>query len=89
MTIENLKANRESIIAKIIELVGEENVNTIIKTMVGGLDCCDSIDELIESAIDICEFERFAKKDSKLVQAFNNAHIDEKYNVVTKEFEKI
>ena len=64
MKIQDLKDNRESIIAKITELVGEENVAKIMQTMIGGLDCCGSIDELIESAIDICEFERFAKKDT-------------------------
>jgi len=64
MTIQDLKNNRELIIAKITELVGEENLAKIMQTMIGGLDCCDSIDELIESAIDICEFERFAKKDT-------------------------
>jgi len=64
MTIQDLKNNKESIIAKITELVGKENVNAIMKTMIGGLDCCTSIDELIQSSIDICDFERFAKKDT-------------------------
>lgn len=64
MTIQDLKDNREEIISIITELVGEENVAKIMQTMIGGLDCCHSIGELIESAIDICEFERFAKKDT-------------------------
>lgn len=88
MTIQELKDNREMIIATLTEIVGEENVKAVMQIMVSGLDCCDTVEELIESAISICEFERYAKKDSKLVQMQNAAHIDEKYNILTKEYEK-
>ena len=92
MTIQDLKDNRSEIITKITNLVGEENVKATMATMIGGLDCCDTIDELIESAISINKFElenKFSKKDSKLVEMAASAHIDEKYNVITKEFNKI
>ncbi len=89
MTLQDLKNNREQIIATLTELVGADKVAQVMKVMVGGIDSCDSIEECIEGAILICEFETYAKKDSKLVQLHNAAHIDEKYNVVSKEWEKI
>jgi hypothetical protein len=51
MTIQDLKDNREMIIATITEKVGEENVKSVMNQMVKGLDCCDSFEELIENAI--------------------------------------
>ena len=89
MTLQNLKDNRDEIIAKITDLVGQENVKDTMATMIGGLDCCDTIDELIESAISINEFQKYAKKDSKLVQMHNAAHVDDKYNSKTKSYETI
>jgi len=90
MTLQDLKNNREMIIATITEKVGEENVKAVMQTMVGGLDCCDTIEELIDSAISINEFEaRPKKKESKLAVMMANAHQDEKYNHLTKEWEKI
>ncbi len=78
------------IIASITEKVGEENVKAVMQTMVGGLDCCDTIEELIDSAISINEFEaRPKKKESKLAAMMANSHQDEKYNHLTKEWEKI
>ena len=90
MTLQDLKDNRDSIIATLTEMVGEENVKTVMQIMVGGLDCCDTIEELIESAISISEFEsRPKKKESKLAAMMANAHEGEKYNQLTKEWEKI
>lgn len=89
MTLQDLKNNREAIIANITELVGEDKVEKVMRTMVNGLDCCDSIEELMMSAIEICDFEANAKPDSKLVRMHNAAHIDEKFNYMTKTWEKI
>ena len=92
MTLQDLKDNKSEIITKITNLVGEVNVKATMATMIGGLDCCDSIDELIESSISINEFKlenKFSKKDSILVQMHASAHIDEKYNIITKEYNKI
>ena len=58
MTIQDLKNNREQIIEIITDKVGEENVKSVMAQMVKGLDCCDSLEELIESAIYMAlEFE--------------------------------
>lgn len=65
MTLQDLKNNRDQIIASITERVGLENVQNIMAIMVKGLDCCDTIEELISSAIDICDFQTFAKPDSR------------------------
>ena len=90
MTLQDLKDNREMIIAIITEKVGEENVKAVMATMVGGLDCCDTIEDLIDSAISINEFEaRPKRKESKIAAMMANAHQDEKYNHLTKEWEKI
>lgn len=51
MTIQDLKANKNQIIATITELAGAENVKPVMEQMIKGLDCCDSIEELIENAI--------------------------------------
>lgn len=92
MTLQDLKDNREMIIASITEKVGEENVKAVMATMVGGLDCCDTIEELIDSAISINEFEaRPKKKESKLAAMVCNHELEEgiKYDVVKKEYVKI
>lgn len=92
MTIQDLKNNREMIIASITEKVGEENIKAVMATMVGGLDCCDTIEELIDSAISINEFEaRPKKKESKLAQMVCNYELENgiKYDVVKKEYVKI
>lgn len=58
MTINTLKENRESIISIITDKVGSENVKAVMDEMVKGLDCCDSIEELIENSIYMAlEFE--------------------------------
>lgn len=51
MTIQDLKNNREEIIAIITEKVGAENVKSVMEQMVKGLSCCDTLEELIENAI--------------------------------------
>ena len=92
MTIQDLKTNREMIIASITEKVGEENVKSVMQIMVGGLDCCDTIEDLIDSAISISEFEaRPKKKESKLASMVCNYELENeiKYDVVKKEYVKI
>lgn len=89
MTLQDLKNNREQIIAQLTEMVGADKVAQVMKVMVSGIDSCNSIEECIEGAISICEFETYAKKDSKLVMMHNAHHIDEKFNAITKEWEKI
>lgn len=51
MTLQDLKNNRNEIIATITEQAGAENVKAVMEQMVKGLDCCDTMEELIESAI--------------------------------------
>lgn len=51
MTTQDLKNNREQIILTITEQVGQENVKAVMAEMLKGLDCCDTIEELIENAI--------------------------------------
>lgn len=92
MTLQDLKDNRDSIIAIITEKVGEENVKAVMATMVGGLDCCDTIEDLIDSAISINEFEaRPKKKESKLASMVCNYELENgiKYDVVKKEYVKL
>lgn len=92
MTIQDLKDNRGSIIATLTEMVGEENVKSVMQIMVGGLDCCDTIEELIESSISISEFEaRPKKKESKLASMVCNNELENgiKYDIVKKEYVKI
>lgn len=58
MTIQDLKDNRTEIISIITEKVGSETVTAVMEQMVRGLDCCDTMEELIESAIYMAtEFE--------------------------------
>jgi hypothetical protein len=92
MTIQDLKDNREAIIASITEKVGAENVKAVMATMIGGLDCCDTIEELIDSAISINAFEaRPKKKESKLAAMVCSHELENgiKYDVVKKEYVKI
>lgn len=92
MNLQDLKDNRDSIIATLTEKVGEENINAVMATMINGLDCCDSIEELIESAISINEFEaRPKKKESKLASMVCSYELENgiKYDAVKKEYVKI
>ena len=92
MTLQDLKDNRDSIIATLTEMVGEDNVKSVMQIMVGGLDCCDTIEDLIGSAISISEFEaRPKKKESKLASMVCNHELENgiKYDVVKKEYVKI
>lgn len=58
MTLQDLKNNRNEIITTITEKAGEENVKAVMEQMVKGLDCCDTMEELIENAIYMAlEFE--------------------------------
>ena len=65
MTIQDLKNNRNEIIATITEMVGVENVKSVMETMVKGLDCCDTMEELIEGSLSILELKTYSKPDSK------------------------
>jgi hypothetical protein len=51
MTTQDLKNNRNQIINTITEQVGERNVKNVMTEMLKGLDCCDTLEELIENAI--------------------------------------
>ena len=51
MTLQDLKNNRNQIIATITEQAGAENVKAVMAQMIKGLDCCDTMEELIENAI--------------------------------------
>lgn len=51
MTLQELKDNREQIIKTVTDLAGDENVKAVMAEMVKGLSCCDTLEELIESAI--------------------------------------
>lgn len=51
MILQELKDNRNQIIATITEKAGEENVKAVMAQMIKGLDCCDTVEELIENAI--------------------------------------
>ena len=90
MTIQDLKNEREQIIATITEMVGADKVAQVMNVMVGGIDSCSSIEECIEASISICEFTATSKKDSKLANMYNNNLLNEDvhYNILTKDFEK-
>lgn len=51
MTIQELKDNRNEIIEIITNNAGVEKVKEVMAEMVKGLSCCDTLEELIESAI--------------------------------------
>lgn len=89
MTIQDLKSNRDFIIEQLTEKVGIENLKKAMNVMIDGLDCNDSIDGLIESVVSILEFEKYAKKDSKLVRLHSRVHANERFNNFTKSYEKI
>ena len=58
MILQDLKNNREQIISIITEKAGAENVKAVMEQMVKGLSCCDTMEDLIESAIYMAlEFE--------------------------------
>lgn len=65
MTLQDLKNNETAIIETLTEMVGADKVAVVYETMVKGLSCCDSIEELIDGAISILEFETYAKPDSR------------------------
>lgn len=65
MTLQDLKNNRQAIIETITEMVGADKVAVVMQTMVKGLDCCDTIEELIEGSISILEFNTYSKPDSR------------------------
>jgi hypothetical protein len=83
MTIQDLKNNREAI----INFINSNNYD--LKFAMGiAAEICVNCDDLQELYI---ELENHCKpvKSSKLAELHSNAHIDEKYNVITKEFQKI
>jgi hypothetical protein len=90
MTTQDLKNNREMIIAAITAEVGEENVEAVMQQMLKGLDCCDTLEELISDAIYMAlEFEDRPEtsKLAALMSAFkekNNVH----YDAIEKDFVK-
>lgn len=88
MTLQDLKDNRQYIIDTITEHVGAENLNAVMGKMVDGLSCNDTIDELIQDAIYMAlQFEVRIEK-SKIAAMIANAHEDENYNPMTKDWEK-
>lgn len=66
MTTQNIIDNKAEIIATITEKVGAENVHGVLEQMVKGLDCCDTMDELIENAIYMATQFEFRAEKSKL-----------------------
>ena len=83
MTIQDLKDNRQ----EIINFINSRNYDLKFAMTIAAEICgnCDDLQELY------AELENYCKpvKSSKLAELHSNAHIDEKYNVVTKEFQKI
>lgn len=75
MTIQDLKNNRDLIIATITEKVGVENVKSVMNQMLKGLSCCDTIEELIKEAI-YMTFE-FEVKIEKSKTAFILARLEQ------------
>jgi len=90
MTLQDLKDNREMIIDTITAEAGEENVKAVMQQMLKGLDCCDTLEELISDAIYMAlEFEDRPEtsKLAAMMSAYKNNNNVE-YNTLKKDFEK-
>lgn len=93
ITIETLKENRTQIIERITNEFGESAVKEIMSKMVADLDWNSDIEfsdvnEYMDMIFDQVEFARRSKPDSKMVTMMNEAHIDEKFNHITGNWEK-
>lgn len=91
ITLQDLKNNREYIIAQITEKVGEEKVKSVMSGMLNQLDCLwHSLDDMIDSTIEVLNFTP-SRKDSASTIAYNNFLVDNdlRYNQLKKDFEKI
>jgi hypothetical protein len=91
MNLQDLKDNKAQIIATITEQAGEENVKAVMAEMLKGLDCCDTIEELIENAIYMAlKFEvRLEKSHIAKIQTAYHESIGETWNSNKGKFVKI
>jgi len=96
MTIQDLKDNRELIIEKAKSTFGESDIKDFMiacKEEVENNWTSENIDDFLDSMVDNFRDMQFentkTRKASKLAELHCNNHIDEKYNVVTKQFNKI
>lgn len=93
MTLQDLKENRTGIISTLTEKVGEENIKEVMNIMIKGVDCCDSIEELIEGSLSIFEQQqnksrRKVSKTAEMIgryEAENNIHYDVRKKVFVKD----
>jgi len=95
MTIQILKDNKAEIISFITENFGAEYVKKAMQDMVENIDVVSSSDievylnEFKEYFQDVI-YEMFKpRKESKLASMMAKAHEDERYNMMTKDWEKI
>lgn len=84
MTTQDLKDNRN----EIINFINERgyDLKFSMEMAVEVCDNCDSIDELF---VELEQYCKPVKSGSKLAEMVANAHEDERYNQLTKEWEKI
>ena len=68
MTLQDLKNNKPQIIATIIAMKGEEAVKPVMAQMLRGIDCCETIEELISDAI-YMEFEHEDRPEKSKIAA--------------------
>lgn len=91
MTLQDLKDNRNEIIATITEKAGIENVAVVMNLMVKNVSMFDSIEEAIDMSLSMFEDTRHEvkpRKESKLAAMMANNHEGEYYNTLTKNWEK-
>jgi len=69
---------------------GEVMVKMLLDSSIEEIaDCANSIEEYTLVILEMAEFAQYSKKDSKLVKAFNSAHENESYDILTKEFKNL
>lgn len=93
ITIETLKENRTQIIERITNEFGESAVKEIMTLMSKTISDVEDmfysdLNEYIDQMFDMASFSINSKPDSKMVTMFNDAHIDEKFNDITGDWEK-
>lgn len=84
MTLQDLKDNRNEIISFINER--GYNLKFAMELAVEFAPNCEDVEEL---KIELEQYCKPVKGGSKLAEMMANAHQDEKYNHLTKEWEKI
>lgn len=91
MTTQDLNNQKEEILSIISETCPQFEVEKVFEMMLKGVDCCDSIDELLEGSIIILGYDAPQRKVSKLAEMVCKHELEEgvKYNMMTKDFEKI